>query len=331
MSDILLHNAIAKGTRDMRYDILGEPVDPLASLSKPFDYANWPAALNKIPTVTTNICVYDAASGYFRCGGACTWTVPAGVTKARFELWGAGAGSVTPTCCGHAPTGMSGAYASVCMTVAPGQVYTLCAGSASTSQAYCTQGTDVSGCASYVTGSGLTNFCAMGGCASLLYQMAQMNSSALTGGIAVGCCKFAGQGYGGSQSGGGICASGFGGICTGTYPPGTLLRSFIPGTTFYGTATNATVQGIKAQHSALMWDINIYGCECSYPMIKPDGTVSSPVCDSWSSGTCCGARCAACTGAYLLPGHGGFWTHAMGGSTGVYGDWGRTGMVKVSY
>ena len=37
-----------------------------------------------------NVC---DTSGYYRCGVCCLWTVPAGVTRAQFQLWGAGAGS----------------------------------------------------------------------------------------------------------------------------------------------------------------------------------------------------------------------------------------------
>lgn len=32
-------------------------------------------------------------SAQFNCGATCSWTVPAGVTRARFQLWGAGGGS----------------------------------------------------------------------------------------------------------------------------------------------------------------------------------------------------------------------------------------------
>lgn len=326
MSDILLHNAISKGTVDMRQQLLGEPSDINAILSKSDCYLLWASVMPKIPSPAGTLCVYDSGV-YFRGGNTCTWTVPAGITKARFELWGAGAGSQSSICCGHAPTGNSGAYASVCMTVTPGQQYVLCAGAASSVQTYCGGTTDVSGCPSYVTGAGLTNFCAMGGCSNLLYTMCQIGNTQ-----AVFCCKWAGQGYGGSQSGGGICGSGFGGVCSTTYPMGTLYKTFVPGTSYYGTATGSTVYGIKGQIAAEQWDGNTYGCHCSYSLPLPNGTMSPLVCDGWTSGSCCGSRgVQACSGCHLVPGFGGFWTHVMGGSTGIYGDWGRTGMVKVSW
>ena len=101
-------------------------------------------------------------SGYYRCGSSCTWTVPSGVTCARFQIWGAGGASGMACCCGYGIAGGTGAYASVIMPVSAGNSYTLCAGCA-----YCcwpSWNAQVNpGCASYVQGSGLTNFCAMGG------------------------------------------------------------------------------------------------------------------------------------------------------------------------
>ena len=101
-------------------------------------------------------------SNYKRCNASCTWTVPAGTTCARFQVWGAGGGSGTSCCCGGSPNGGSGAYASIIMPVTAGQAYTLCAGCA-----YCcyTERSQMTadGCPSYVTGQGLTNFCADGG------------------------------------------------------------------------------------------------------------------------------------------------------------------------
>ena len=49
MSDILMHNAISKGTRDMRVDLLGEPVDLDKILTNPLCYSLWSAVIPKIP------------------------------------------------------------------------------------------------------------------------------------------------------------------------------------------------------------------------------------------------------------------------------------------
>lgn len=327
MSDILMHNAISKGTRDMRVELLGEPVDISGILSNPLCYSLWSAVIPKIPTPVGQICVYDSGT-YFRAGGTCTWTVPTGVTKARFELWGAGAGSQAGNCCGHGPTGNSGSYASVCMTVTPGEAYVLCAGAANSTLSYCCQSCDISGCQSFVTGAGLTNFCANGGCASLLYTMTQLGNAYAT---AQG--KYAGQGYGGSQSGITIAGTGFSATChPSSQPTGVLRRDFLAETSFFGTAANATVYGLKSQNSALQMNASAYGCECTYSLPLPNGTMSPIVCDGFTSGTCCGSRgVQACSGYGLIPGHGGYYSHIMGGNTAGYGDWGRTGMVKVSW
>ena len=105
--------------------------------------------------------VCDTTS-YKRCNASCNWTVPAGVTCARFQVWGAGGGSGTGCCCGGSPNGGNGAYASIIMPVTAGQTYALCAGCA-----YCcyTERAQMTadGDASYVQGQGLTNFCAEGG------------------------------------------------------------------------------------------------------------------------------------------------------------------------
>lgn len=311
----------------MRVDLLNEPTDLNKILTNPLCFSLWSAIIPKIPTPVSQICVYDAGT-YFRAGGTCTWTVPAGITKARFELWGAGAGSQSGICCGHGPTGNSGAYASVCMTVTPGNAYVLCAGAANSTLSYCGVSCDISGCPSFVTGTGLTNFCANGGCANLLYTMCQLGNP-----TAVANTKWAGQGYGGSQSGIGICGSGYGATCQpGSQPIGVLRRDFLAAESFFGTATNATVYGLKSQNVGMQINSSMYGCTCTYSLPLPNGTMSPIQCDSFSSGTCCGSRgVQACSGYGLIPGHGGWYTHIMGGNTGMYGDWGRTGMVKVSW
>ena len=69
-------------------------------------------------------------SGYYRCGANCNWTVPTGVTRARFQSWGPGAGTSSNCCCGGAPFGANGAYTVVEIDVTPGEIFCLCAGCA---------------------------------------------------------------------------------------------------------------------------------------------------------------------------------------------------------
>tara|TARA_B100001113_G_C21113170_1_gene624177 strand:- start:809 stop:1939 length:1131 start_codon:yes stop_codon:yes gene_type:complete len=100
-------------------------------------------------------------TGYYRCGRNCTWTVPSGVTCARFQIWGPGSSSGSGCCCGVGMPGTSGAYASVIIPVTAGDSYILCAGCA-----YCCYGCFSNiqpGTPSYVQGNNLSNYCVKGG------------------------------------------------------------------------------------------------------------------------------------------------------------------------
>lgn len=322
MADILLYNALAKSTRDMRVD-LGEPATVTEALLDPTIYTSWPTIFAPLATcAATPLCVYDNVSGYFRCGGCCLWTVPAGATKVRFEVWGAGSGSGSPNCCGHYPWGPNGAYATVTMTAVPGCQYTLCAGCACATQSYCCCSSNYEGRDSYVTGFGLTNFCAQGACGEYCTVMQYQNPGQPF-------CRY--QGLGQSQAG--MCICGGWSMCfsNSCASCAALPRAFVTARTYYGSSTTGTVLGYPSMTSADCWNTDNYGNICSAPIMLPNGTVSTPVNDCYTSGTCCGYRCAACAGGTCYPGQGGAWTHAMGGNTGVYGDWGRTGMVKVSW
>jgi len=110
------------------------------------------------------------------CNGGCCylWTVPAGVQSIQFELTGGGGSGGPARCCtGGYYNGGSGAYATKTITKAcncftPGSSqYTICAaGSSRCSENGCCTGQagcGYCGCVSYVTGPGLSNFCATGG------------------------------------------------------------------------------------------------------------------------------------------------------------------------
>lgn len=92
----------------------------------------------------------------------CCWVVPPGTTCITFEIWGAGGGGAGTCCCMWGIPGQSGAWAKKTVTgTLGGCVYTMFAGY----QACCspTPSCGYRGCQSYVTGYGLTNFCAEGG------------------------------------------------------------------------------------------------------------------------------------------------------------------------
>ena len=106
------------------------------------------------------------------CGNCCLWTVPAGATRATFEVWsggGGGAGGIRCCCCKHSVGGAGGNYAIKSIAVTPGDQYTICAGGTyrCNQVRQCNGGM---GCSSYVTGPGLSNFCAQGGCGGILCE-----------------------------------------------------------------------------------------------------------------------------------------------------------------
>lgn len=137
---------------------------------------------NKHYLTTRTYCGVDTHST------ACTtWIVPAGVTCATFEIWGGG-GAGAPTCCcmcyGGFP-GSGGAYSMKTIPVVPGASYSFvvgCGGCGS-EQWYQSNACGCSGGVTYVTGTGLTNFCAEGGLGGCWCNASPSNNGA-TGGRA---------------------------------------------------------------------------------------------------------------------------------------------------
>jgi len=98
------------------------------------------------------------------CGVSCAWCVPDGVTKAVFELWGAGgagAGSCSTSCCMNYVGAQGGFYQnSGTVNVQPGWCYGICAGGGRCCLTCCRCGCH--GCRSCVSGCNIS-MCAMGG------------------------------------------------------------------------------------------------------------------------------------------------------------------------
>jgi len=105
-------------------------------------------------------------------GVGCSWTVPAGTRNVVFEIWGGGGGGGTTgtncDCCSRGGPGAGGGYSKVSIATTPGTVYSMCAGPGGISSqgygSYC--GICCDGCVggtTYITGAGLSNFCATGG------------------------------------------------------------------------------------------------------------------------------------------------------------------------
>tara|TARA_B100000131_G_scaffold278472_1_gene282996 strand:- start:1860 stop:2933 length:1074 start_codon:yes stop_codon:yes gene_type:complete len=266
-------------------------------------------------------------SQYHRCGCCCGWTVPGGVTCARFQIWGSGGGSGTSCCCGGSPNGGQGAYASVIMPVTAGQTYTLCAGCAYCCHTERGQMT-ADGCPSYVQGQGLTNFCAEGGESNIFcerktrchYTPNQMNVCQYMG----GCICNTGTDY---------CSHNSQTPSPG-YPQNRMDAQFpvaVSCKTHYGSATGGTIYGIPGSFSFYKYNHGAYN-QC----VKHGGTYGFPTCSccqatfSNENGGCCYQACY-CQAMCCIPGAGAWGYSTCGGDTSGFADIGKTGMVCVSY
>jgi hypothetical protein len=259
---------------------------------------------------TTGLKVCDTTN-YKRCNVCCLWTVPAGVTCVRFQLWGAGAGSAFNNCCGYQPFGGTGAYASVIMPVTPGAQYTLCTGCGGLN------GND--GGTTFITGTGLTNLCAQGGEGDRYCELVTrcvFTASECQWCMYLGSC---------------ICASGS--ICSGSSGFFKCLEVGFPYIssckTYFGTATNGSVYGIRGSFGYIKPAAGGTICCAVHPPIYGFASTS---CCAMATAQCCGGGicCQACNSVLVVPGAGGFASYTCTG-TCICGDYGRFGMICVCY
>ncbi len=97
-------------------------------------------------------------------GCCCLWTVPTGVKRVTFEIWGSGGnghGFCSCNRCHHYKGAGGGYYNSKTISVQAGWTYTVCASGVYRCCSRECQG--CRGCSSYVNGCNLSNFCAIGG------------------------------------------------------------------------------------------------------------------------------------------------------------------------
>ena len=105
-----------------------------------------------------------------------SWCVPPGISQATFHVWGAGGPASATTGCGSTVPSGSGAYAYKTISVTPGDCYNITVGimwcccsevtagaTWQTAPVQSTGGNWGTYGKTYVTGTGLTNFCADGG------------------------------------------------------------------------------------------------------------------------------------------------------------------------
>lgn len=278
-----------------------------------------------------------------------SWTVPAGAKFARFMIWGAGAGSGTPNCCGIAPSGATGAFASVIMSVTPGESYAISVGTSACGcqcncgcQTWINQGC-YNGNKTFITGPGLTNFCAEGGEASLWESMkARACSAGCQTYIDNGCCKFYAIRHGCATSssiccGGCICCSSW--VCNFGYGagPGCCVNAQGSYTRrAYGSSTRGVVWTIpsiygghlfdSSQHGAIIANVPYQAIQSSQiPTISYGWYNYTSTCHAWAIGI------GSTSGSIAYPGAGGFGASAYGGCTSNMGDRGRGGAACIQW
>ena len=279
-------------------------------------------------------------SGYFRCGCNCSWTVPGGTTCARFQLWGSGTSSGTSCCCGYGLPGSSGAYASIIMPVSSGNTYTICSGCA-----YCCHpcwGGPSDGCPSYVQGSGLTNFCAMGGEGNICCHIVKHWNQ---GGDGKGLCQYGDwmmmMGMCSQHNGNDTCLQSSIPHSAYAWPRSSQNRYHWPmiddkDTKIYGSGPSGTeLFGHNGLYGQFHTGDGMRACATHAPTYGFLGcndncrnNTSYEAC-CYNRGGCCSNTTQSCN---LVPSRGGSYNMKCGGHTGYpMGDWGRMGMVCVSY
>lgn len=310
---------------------------------RPWNCDSW-ASIPSISVVDGfKVCDVSAseAANQLRCGATCTWTVPAGVTTARFQIWGAGAGSHNMCCCGGGMWGGSGAYASAIVPVTPGSQYIICAGCAQCCWMQSAGPTAGGGSSSWVTGPNLSNFCADGGDPSPYCWLQRAHGRGTASGYCVimnaqsYCTKVSkGTVYGWCMcSGGGFCWSN---TCSG--------RDSIPFTTscrmWYGTVSNPTkschfVIGAPGMFNAANLAANPGGSNegCMYLTHPPIVNLTCECCSVYmnSGNTCCGRLGNVQCNVFTWPSRGGYPTSVSGGTDNLGGGYGAAGMVCVQW
>ena len=270
-------------------------------------------------------------------GNTCSWTVPSGVTRVKFQAWGGGQGSNPGCCCGGAPWSSTGSYSEIELDVTPGETYTLCAG-CSCQRSCCSNSPPGCGCMSGVTGPGICCFRAEGSgcfeanCQSMNYM--RTNTSGSAGGS---CYRF--QNPYCTQSGPCWCSYNeycFDNSCATcgqvpVYPNCCYMNICICAR----TDRNA-VDGVQRGHIGIIGggclQNDNYGYHTRPPIIDADtGTLLTSGCEiqTFSSGSNCGG-CNAHNWT-KHPGMGGTATHNMGGTNNHKGDYGSGGMIQVSW
>lgn len=303
------------------------------------------------PATGTEYSGFKVCGTNFTSGATCTWTVPAGASIARFQMWGAGGGSGSGCCCGGSTWGTNGAYASIIIPVVPGCQYTLTAACAcATPKLWSNRQTPGRVNPSSVQGFGLNNVCAMSGLDAAHWCILAYDIGATA--MFSGCCRWAATDC--FTGGACICNSQndfcFSNSCASC---GCIPKSCSYTTEFYGNSTFALqdfpitrnygsqVAGIPGLNGGMCFDTNFYGISRSAPVYGYNFTCSEETLNFQSGSTCGGLCCNHWGYDYRrYPGAGGTSVHLFGGCTAMCdpsgnlscgGDVGRSGMVCVTF
>lgn len=258
-------------------------------------------------------------------GACCLWTVPAGVTQAQFQIWGAGGngtGCCSGSCCQFGPMGSNGEYTYLWTTVQPGQTYTLCAGGANPTGGcynYCM----CNGCNSFVCGSNSTCILSCGGEAGYCIHSCGYSQTLFP--------QTFPQGW--WQTGGDTSMQCYVSLCYNQWAQ--------PSQRYDGTIVGGwtTTNKVKAAAKTGSWIGSVHKCDqteygniCmkSGPVVMPDHTITNAT-TNW-----CGYRIGCgwdgCS-AWNFPGVGGPGANFMCNYSSAYGPGGRgrSGLVIVKY
>jgi hypothetical protein len=381
VSDAIIYNSILSQLEINRTDKASAIPAGFAEIQSALvalNPANWPTVIPKLndtglPSGTATstsggvFCVWDPV--YNRCNSGCSWTVPAGISKVGFQLWGGGGGSSSGCCCGGHPGGSSGEFISVVMDVTPGDVYVLCNGCTNCCFGYW-GGIQITGGSSCITGPGITTLCAQAGCGTLCSwscSFGNATSCRMTVGFVPsnasskagtyvsnigwvsqngGVCRYQSPAAT-SSAGACFCNSGYD-YCASSCAWGGeipwIASHCTRSPTVIAAGRNPTCGWIPRIWPAGCMDTNHYGYKIAAPTVcfGPTGALTqkhpgSDCCATFTSGTCFGYCCStvaagmASAAFACMPGHGGVGSHIMGGNTNTCGDTGRGAAIRVTY
>ena len=275
MADALLYNQIMESNKTMQQCIEDTNLAGLqAALDNcPFCTEGWVLLPYNATGINLNQQMdVQNSSCRDRCGADCTWTVPAGINKAMFQIWGAGAPTMPGCCCGGSEYGANGAYAVAIADVCPGATYLMCSACAQC----CTPGRGVGACThcqSTVVGMAGTAYevcmCAFGGCSGVFRHIEILSSAS--------CCRFQAK----SATAGGACICNSGGdYCqSGCATCGEIDYSVDPNRQFYvslgGTQAASNYGGFGVVYPLTCYDSNHYGYKVRAPLISHTHTARS--------------------------------------------------------